>query len=539
MASRNILTILAVVSSAISLDAADWPHWTGPSGRNAVEEKNLPASFDPGEKGPLGDVDPATTKNVKWAADLSKTVYGCPTVANGRVFLGTNMSAVRDDKRFTASDGGVVLCLDEATGRRLWQLVAPEREDFPPGVFMTQQKWGVCSSPTVDGDRVYVVTNGDDVLCLDVHGLANGNDGPFKDEAQFMACPEEPPVELLPTDADILWRFDIPGELSVAPHDVASCSVLICGDVLYTSTSNGVGKQHEEGAVQPDAPAFIALDKKTGRFVATEKDGISARLYHTQWSSPSMGKVGDRTLIFLGGGDGVCYAFEAIAEIPAKSVHLKKVWSYDCNPPHYKLRDGRTIPYYDGDVRKYRDYQRRKKATREPRLLNDGKGDYVGPSQIIATPVFCNNRVYIAIGQDPAHGPGKGILHCIDATKTGDITESGKVWSCEEIGRTICTVAVADGLVYAADLAGKLYCFDAETGAVHWIHETKHETWGGPLVADGKLYFTTKRSFWILAAGKEKKVIFTHSTGSECAPIAANGVIYAMLGPRLWALMAK
>ena len=170
------------------------------------------------------------------------------------------MKAVREDKRFTATDGGVVLCLDETTGKRLWQLVVPER-DFPKGIYMTQQKWGICSSPTVDGDRVYVVTNGDDVLCLDAQGLANGNDGPFKDEAQFMSWPEEPPVELLPTDADILWRFDIPGELSVAPHDVASCSVLIHGDVLYTSTSNGVGIAHHEGAVNPDAPSFIALDK--------------------------------------------------------------------------------------------------------------------------------------------------------------------------------------------------------------------------------------------------------------------------------------
>ena len=40
-----------------------------------------------------------------------------------------------------------------------------------------------------------------------------------------------------------------------------------------------------------------------------------------------------RTLIFLGGGDGICYAFAALTEIPDKPTFLEKVWSYDCNPP--------------------------------------------------------------------------------------------------------------------------------------------------------------------------------------------------------------
>lgn len=47
--------------------------------------------------------------------------------------------------------------------------------------------------------------------------------------------------------------------------------------------------------------------------------------------------------------------------------------------------------------------------------LNKHDGTFVGRSEIIATPVFVNNRVYVAIGRDPAHGRGRGALHCIDA----------------------------------------------------------------------------------------------------------------------------
>ena len=154
-----------------------------------------------------------------------------------------------------------------------------------------------------------------------------------------------------PADAKVIWRYDLINELRVSPHDSASCSVLIHGDVLYVGTSNGVDKSHER-IVSPDAPALIALDKRTGRLLATENEKISTRLFHCQWSSPSLGKVGDKTLLFFGGADGVCYAFETLDSIPEKPVYLKKVWSYDCNPPSYKFRDGKPIHYTDGDKRR-------------------------------------------------------------------------------------------------------------------------------------------------------------------------------------------
>ncbi|MFC1806543.1 PQQ-binding-like beta-propeller repeat protein, partial [Planctomycetota bacterium] len=141
---------------------------------------------------------------------------------------------------------------------------------------------GVCSSPTIDGDRVYAVTSRCEVVCLDVKGLADGNDGPFRDEGEYIALrvrhktgrrpwkgdrifrpvePKEPvaPLELLPTDADILWRYDFMGELDVWPQDASSCSVLLRGDLLYTCTSNGVDLSHRH-IPSPEAPSLIALD---------------------------------------------------------------------------------------------------------------------------------------------------------------------------------------------------------------------------------------------------------------------------------------
>jgi outer membrane protein assembly factor BamB len=489
-------------------------------------ETGLPAGFEPGRKDPQGSgISMETTKRVKWVARLGSNAYGNPTVAGGRVYVGTDDLTLADDSRFNRSKGGLLKCFDEETGNLVWQLATPVRKKgMHPEIHFGHQHLGVCSSPTVEDDRIYIVGSAGDVLCLDVQGQANGNDGPYQSEGTFMAGEDNDPIELEPADGDIVWRYDPLDELGVCPHDDDSCSILIGGDFLYLGTSNGIDGPHEK-ILAPNAPAIIVLNKHTGRLVAQEAIGLSSRLYHAQWSSPSMGEVGDKILIFFGGGDGKCYAFAALTEEPQKPVPLELVWSFDCLPEDYKYRDGKLIPYYEGDKRKSWSTNK-----------NDGK--FVGPSQVIATPVCYKDRVYVPIGQDPAHGRGKGLLYCIDATQTGDVTTSGCIWSYDELDRSMSTVTIAGGLVYAADVAGRLHCLDAETGEVQWVHDMKAETWGGALVADGKLFLGNKEKFLILAAGREPKVLSEIRLGSPAysTPIAANGVLYVASQKYLWAV---
>jgi outer membrane protein assembly factor BamB len=522
------LILLGLLGSSRAGEAADWPQWGGRNERNMVaEETGLPDSFTRGSQNGSDGLAAETADNVRWVVKLGSTTYGNPTVAGGRVYVGTDDLNLAGDQRFQRTRGGLVQCFDEAEGHLLWRLVVPQRTRLPSGIHFGHQHLGICSSPTVEGDRVYVVTSAGDVVCLDADGQADGNDGPFVDEARYMVPPDEPPVTLGAQDADIIWRFDPLDELSVRPHDAASCSVLIHGPLLYLSTSNGVDGAHA-AVLSPSAPAFIALDKNTGRLAAVENEGLSQRLYHAQWSSPTLGRVGDTTLVVVGGGDGVCYAFAAVDEVPPQPVALQKVWSYDCNPPEYRFREGRPIPYYEGDKRK-----------RNSPNKNDGT--YVGPSQIIATPVLHEGRVYVAIGQDPAHGRGRGMLHCIDASQSGDITETGRRWTYDGLDRSIATAAVHDGLVYLTDIAGRLHCLDADTGRCQWVYETKAETWGGPLVADGKLYFGNKRMFYVMAAGQAPRLISEIRLGSPMytTPIAANGVLYVASQHYLWAVEAE
>jgi outer membrane protein assembly factor BamB len=488
-------------------------------------ERSLPDWFVPGEKKTDGSgIDPATTRNVKWAAQLGSQTYGNPTVSGGRVFVGTNDFAIGDPK-YHSTRGGLVKCLDAATGKLLWKLVIPRRETNDPNFNFDNIDLGVCSSPTVDGDRVYLVTNRCEVLCLDVHGMADGNDGPFKDECHYTAGPGKPPVAPGRGDADILWRYDMIAEIPVWPQDASNCSVLVHGDFLYVGTSNGVDRSHDR-LPYPLAPSLIVLDKKTGRLVAKDAEKIGTRTFHGQWSSPSLGRVGGRTLVFFGGGDGICYAFAALEREPQGVVPLEKVWSFDCNPPSYRFKNGKPIPYRSGDVRLHRG--------------NNNDGKFLGPSEIIATPAFYKNRVYVATGQDPSHGRGRGMLACIDATKTGDITARGKIWTYDKIGRSLSTVSIAGGLLYIAETFGTLHCLDADTGKCCWTHDTKAEIWGSTLMADAKVYLGTQKSFWVFAAGRQKKVLHEIHLGAPvyATPVAANGVLYVASHRYLWAVQA-
>lgn len=502
-----LLAGLLVTGTAIS---GDWPQWCGSDGKNMVSsEKGLPDSFAPGARRGGGTVDLSTATNVKWGVKIGTAFFSTPSVADGKVFVGGL------DKQ-----EGIFVCFDAATGNRLWQWQAPPREvpgtidGFSIGLSTIPHQIGVCSSAAVSGDRVYFVSNRCDLMCLDVAGQ------PAKSEAG---------------KARVVWTYDMLKELGVFPCDASNGSPLLVGDLLYVTTCNGVdrntfgapAKEKERKLPAPNAPNLIVVDKRNGRLVATDDAPIMKNLLHGQWSSPSLGKVGDRTLVFYGGGDGVCYAFEALASVPDKPLRLKTVWSYDCIPPEYKAPgEGDWITHYClGD--------RRVKGT-----LNKHDGTFVGRSEIIATPVFVNNRVYVAIGRDPAHGRGRGALHCIDARGQGDITTSGKIWTYQGLDRTLSTASVAGGLVYVSDVGGRLHCVDAETGQCYWIHDTDCETWGSTLVADGKVYMPTTKGLWVLAAGKELRVLDRVTLGGKvyASPVAANGTLYvATTQGWLWA----
>ena len=423
----------------------------------------------------LSTIDPEKGLTLLWKADLGSRSYAQPVIAGGKVFVGTNNERPRNrrdgkwnkDGIFEPIDKSVLMCFDAATGNFLWQSVHDKLES---GVVNDWPGQGVCSIPTVDGDRVYYVSNRCTVVCLDVNGLANGNQG-FQGEKYKH-----------PTDADVIWELDMIKDLKVFPHNMATGCPLIIGDRLFVQTSNGVDEGHIK-VPSPDAPSFLCLDKRTGKVLWSD-NSPGKNIMHGQWACPSYSADPVPQVIFPG-GDGWLRAFE-----PETG---KLLWKFDGNPKGTKYELGGT----------------------------GTKSDF------IAAAVIADGRLYIGTGQDPEHFTGIAHLWCVDlakAVKFGELNkdrdvspvnnnfepaaavnatsalawvyggEEKRKWALRDFkfGRTLSTVAVVDGIVYAPELQGFVHCLNAKTGEHYWEHDTKSSVWSAPYYVDGKVLVCTE-----------------------------------------------
>jgi len=468
------LMVCALVGHSVQLSASDpgtgdWPMWGGTPDRNMVSAmKGLPSEWDV-----------KTKKNIKWVANLGSQSYGNPVVAGGMVFVGTNNELVRDPKQ--PGDRGVLMAFRESDGEFLWQQTHVKLESGRANDWPFQ---GVASSPLVEGERLYYVSNRGVVHCLDIQGFRdNENDGPFKDEKLTGQ-----------SDADVIWSFDMMEQVGSYPHNMSNSSPVVWGDFIYVSTSNGQDESHVN-IPSPRAPAIIALNKNTGELV-WEDNSVEDRILHGQWSTPTVGRVGGVLQVISAQGDGWVRGYEAETG--------KKLWEFDTNP----------------------------KDAVWPRTRNE----------LIGTPVIYEDRVYIGNGQDPEHGEGTGHFYAIDPTKRGDITKSGLVWHFDKIRRSISTAAIVDGLVYIPDFSGYFHCLDAKTGQLYWTHDMLAAIWASPLVADGKVYLGDEDGdVVIMAQGKEAKVLTEINMGSAvyASAVPAHGTLFLNNRSQLFAISVK
>lgn len=464
---QSLLVLFFTGIVALPLVPQDWPMWGGTAQRNMISAmKNIPEFWDA-----------KSGKNIKWKAQIGTNSYGNPVVADGKVFLGTNNGnprnpAIQDDK-------GVLMCFRESDGRFLWQAITDKLEsgsdnDFP--------ETGVCSSPAVEGKRLYYVSNRSELVCLDTEGFMDGrNDGPYQEE-NYKG----------PTDADIVWKLDMIKELGVYPRFMSNSSPAIWEDLVFVLTSNG---RNDKEVPAPKAPSFIAVNKNTGKIVwqdSSPGDGI----LHGQWSSPALALVNGVQQALFAGGDGWLYGFNARTG--------ERLWKFDLNP----------------------------KDAVWPKTRNYG----------VSTPVFSAGKVFMGVGQDPDSGNGIGHFYCIDPSGRGDITESGRIWQYDAMTRSISTAAVADGLVYISDFKGILHCLDFKTGKPYWTYDMMAPVWGSPLAADGKVYLGDQDGdVAVLKAGTELKKIAEIDMGNSVysTPVPANGVLYIMTPTDLFAISAS
>jgi len=205
--------------------------------------------------------------------------------------------------------------------------------------------------------------------------------------------------------------------------------------------------------------------------------------------------------VLFGGGDGWLRAYDAA------SGH--EVWRSDGNP-----KNARWLP--------------------RPRVFSR--------SSIIASPVFADGRVFVAMGQSPGHGNGPSLIHAISPYGQGDVTESGRLWTSREVGRVAGTPIVKDGLLYVGDLGGTVHCLDATTGAHLWKHETNDDIWGALLLAGDRLYVgNTGGLMTVLRTGRRKELLAQIEMDAPLysRPAVAGDALYLATASRLYVIATQ
>ncbi len=356
-------------------------------------------------------------------------------------------------------------------------------------------------------------------------------------------------------EADVIWVFNMMEELGVSQHNMCSCSVTSYGDLLFVNTSNGIDEAHIN-LPAPEAPSFICMDKNTGKVLWTDRSP-GTNILHGQWSSPMVEVFDGVPQVLFCGGDGILYSFRADR---GQDGHPEALWHFDCNPKTSKWVLG-------------------------------GEGTR---NNLIATPVAYDGLIYVAVGQDPEHGQGQGHLWCIDPSKRGDVSpqlavkiegskrtpiphkriqavepekgevavdnpnsaavwhysafdqnEDGEVDFEEEMHRSCGTVAIKDNVLYIADFSGLLHCLDAKgnpdgTPIVHFTYDMFAQSWGSPLIADGRVYIGDEEGdvcvFEFGAKNKEPLEEINMGSSVYSTPVAADELIFISTKDKLFAI---
>ena len=468
-----LMILLLMATLPLFAEKADVAQFGNSPSRNMVSaEEGLPTKWDP-----------KSGLNMKWVAELGSQTYAGPIVYDGKVYVGTNNQRIYNAK--LDGDRGNVMAFDEKDGQLSWQSAHPK---LGAGRVNDWPLQGVCSTPAVEGDRVYYVSNRAELIAADTAGFRDGeNDGPYTEETATGEI-----------DEDVIWKLDTIGELDVFPHNLAAGSPLLVGDMLYVITGHGVDEGHVN-IPSPLGPSFLAVNKKTGELV-WESAVPGTKILHGSWSNPTWAEIGGKSQVLFPGGDGILYSFD-----PETG---KELWRFDLNPKGSKWELG-------------------------------GRGT---KNNVISMATVHDGLIYIGVGQDPEHGEAPGNLWAIDvAGKSGELTESAVVWhrGGEDFHRTMSTAAIHEGLMYIADLSGFVYCLDAKTGAHHWTYDAFAAIWGSAFVADGKVYIGDEDGdIAVLKTGKKMELIHEVNMGAAVytTPVAHDGTIYVASRTKLFAI---
>jgi outer membrane protein assembly factor BamB len=409
-----VIVLAASAPALVSLKAADgdWPAWMG-ADRTGVS----------GEKGLLKQW-PKDGPKLLWKVENIGEGYSTPSIAGGKIFLMSNRGL--DDEyaiALSAKDGSKVW------ERRIGRVGNPnQRPSYP----------GSRSTPTVDGDAVYVLGSDGDLACLDA---AKG---------------------------EVRWKKSLRADFEGKPGMWAYAeSPLIDGDVLVCTPGGSTA-------------TLVALNKKTGEVIwkaAVPAGGGGGRglmaANTAAYASPIVSSVGNvkQYVQFLTGG---------LVGIAAKDG--KVLWQYQ----KVKGTTNCTTPlFHDGCVF-VSAIDRRGDGSGSALVRLTAVGDSVTAKEVYHTKDLANHHGGVVRIGDSVYGTNNNALLCID------FTSGESKWTNRSVGKG--SIAAVGNRLYVRGEGGGVALVEAtpaeykELGRFKQPDRSDKPAWPHPVIAGGRLY---------------------------------------------------
>lgn len=462
MVRRLPIAILTLMAGMASAPAADWPDWRGPNLDRHYEGPRLVTSFDP-EDG----------TNVLWKNDEAGGI-STPVIMGGRLF-----TLVRH-KPDTKEEAEKVLCLDAATGKKLWENVF---NVYLSDVPAERVGW---SAVAADAESGTVFAHG-------VCGVFTAIDAATGQTKWQRSLHEE--FGFLSTYGG---RTNIP----VVFEDLVIASAVVTG----------------WGDTARPAHRFLGLDKATG--AVRWMNGTKELPEDTTYSTPSLADFGGEAALVFGSSDGSVWNLQ-----PRTG---KATWNF-----RLSRRGINTSPLIDGDTVII--------SQSEENLDNTSMGSATvfkatGTGDITATtaiwqkkgvmdgrsmPVVLGNRVYFV--DDGAK------VYAFDKNTGAPIGRPQKLLGTIVRGSGL----VADGKLYICSTSG-WHVLEPTADGVKFVNRMRldedDEVTASPIAADGRLYLTTGARLYCL--GTQDAVSAAAAVKTRSEQVAAATRVPA--GPPAW-----
>ena len=152
---RGFPWFAACVVLAVSAPSVAWPESPGGS---------WPSFRGPGRTGVSSDTGllsewPEGGPELLWEAPGAGRGYSSLAIVDGKIYtLGDGPSTADDDDEY-------LVCFDQSNGKQLWKIKTGPAWNSGPDSWQSSR-----STPTVDGDRVYILTPHGQLICCSTNG---------------------------------------------------------------------------------------------------------------------------------------------------------------------------------------------------------------------------------------------------------------------------------------------------------------------------------------------------------------------------------